>query len=73
MAFTLDVEFLKDRLIDQLNAQLLEAAEPYVEQALDKIEFVMREKLASNLIALVDQRIDFEQDKHQISIRIARS
>jgi len=72
MALTMDVNFLKERMLEQLNSQMLEVAEPYVRQALDKIEVAMREKLASNLITQLDHSINFEVDQQQITIRIAR-
>jgi len=68
----MDISFLKERLLEDLNVSLKEVAEPILEQALVDIEFAMRQKLASNLIAMLDHNINFEMDQQQITIRIAR-
>ena len=60
-----------DSLVKQLNAAMLEAAEPHIEAALKKIEAQMRTRLASMLIGQIDKsmNINYMGETIQITLR----
>lgn len=62
MATTLiNSEAACDILKKQMNAEMVEAAKPIIDEALKEIEKVMRKKLASMIIAYLDNNIEAER------------
>ena len=53
---------------EMLNAAMLEAAEPIIQEALKKAEIKMRESLAVRLIALIQDDFDVRRFGHDLHI-----
>jgi hypothetical protein len=51
------VRILKERL----NASMLAAAEPVIQEALRQVEAKMRQRLAEHIVAMVEQRVNVER------------
>lgn len=56
----------------QLNQQMLDAAEPIVQEALKKIEVAMRQRLAAQLIAFIDTQFSMQRQGRDLVITIRR-
>lgn len=54
----------------KLNAAMLAAAEPHLQEALKEIERRMREALAQQLISIIEERVEFYRDDRAIRIII---
>lgn len=57
-------------LKESLNAAMLKAAEPAIQQALKDIERDMREKLAQRLIGLLEQNLSIERYGRDLRVTI---
>ena len=55
-----------------LNAEMLKAAEPIIQQALKDAERQMRERMAALLIARIEQSVEFHYDRDRLVIEIRR-
>lgn len=60
-ATTFDMVSLQKSLVIELNRQMLEAAEPIIQEALKRIEREMRQALAARLIGLIESNMYFER------------
>jgi len=56
----------------KLNTEMLAAAEPVLQEAMEKVEFEMRKKLSSYLIAMIDGQIDIMRSGTLLQITIKR-
>jgi hypothetical protein len=63
----------RDSIIKQLNADLLAAAEPILQEALKKIEVEMRAKMAQRLIAYMDNNFHIERNGMDLRIVIRQA
>lgn len=61
IATTFDMVSLQKSLVSELNRQMLEAAEPIIQEALKRIEREMRQALAARLIGLIESNMSFER------------
>lgn len=68
IASTFDMVSLQKSLVIELNRQMLEAAEPIIQEALKRIEREMRQALAARLIGLIESNMYFE--RHGTDLRI---
>jgi formate dehydrogenase maturation protein FdhE len=60
-------------LKEQMNADLTKAAEPEIQRALAEVEKVMRQRLASHLIALLDRQFDMRRNGEDLVITLRGS
>lgn len=58
---TFDMVSLQKSLVSELNQQMLEAAEPIIQEALKRIEREMRQALAARLIGLIESNMSVER------------
>lgn len=65
-------QLLCESLKQQLNAQMLAAAEPLINSTLVAIERAMRERLAAALIARIDQMVTFHSKERELVVTIRR-
>lgn len=72
MANIINPENLLEKLRRDLNEEMLEAAEPFLQESLRKIEVEMRKKLAENLIGLVENNMNFHTNRNEINIIIRK-
>lgn len=61
IATTFDMVSLQKSLVIELNRQMLEAAEPIIQEALKRIEREMRQALAARLIGLIESNMSVER------------
>ena len=66
MASIINHENLLQQLHIDLNKEMMEAAEPFIQESLRKIEIEMRKKLAQNLIALIEYNVSFRTNTNEI-------
>lgn len=57
-------------LKEQMNAQMMEAAEPVIREAVAKAEQEMRKKLAHMFISIIDKSFSIEKHRDQLTIVI---
>lgn len=57
---------------EQLNAEMLRAAEPVIKRALEEVESAMRKALAARLVGMVDSSVSFERYGNTLRIEIVR-
>lgn len=53
---------------ERLNAEMLEAAEPLIQEALKKIEAEMRRQLAASLISVIEHRVAYYHDRQELVV-----
>lgn len=70
MASLINDEEFSRILKRELNAQMLEAAEPIIKQAIASAETEMRKRLASILVSLVDRSYRMERMGHDLVVRV---
>ena len=68
----IDTEAFSKYLLQNINKQMLEAAEPILQEALKKLEIRMREKLATNIISLIEQNYSVERCGNDIRIMVSQ-
>lgn len=73
MASIINEGAFRESILKQLNADLLAAAEPILQEALKKIEVEMRAKMASRLIAYMDSNFHFERHGHDIRVVVKQA
>lgn len=66
----INAERTLDYLREKLNADMLAAAEPMIVESLAAIEKEMRQKLAANLVALVEGEIQLYKGPNNMELRI---
>ena len=72
MASIINTENLLQKLHIDLNKEMIEAAEPFLQESLRKIEIEMRKKLAQNLIALIEHNVNFRTNANEIYIVVKK-
>lgn len=72
MASIINHENLLQKLHIDLNKEMMEAAEPFIQESLRKIEIEMRKKLAQNLIALIEYNVSFRTNTNEIYIVVKK-
>ncbi len=72
MASIINHENLLQQLHIDLNKEMMEAAEPFIQESLRKIEIEMRKKLAQNLIALIEYNVSFRTNTNEIYIVVKK-
>lgn len=63
-------EYFKQKLVQDLNKALTDAAEPVLQEALNKIERTMREKLASYVVSFIENEFIVERYGQDIRILV---
>jgi hypothetical protein len=73
MAKFIDEKLFIEELGSQLNAAMIEAAEPLIEEALLKVGREMREQLAKKLLSLIETDYDVMRDGKVVRITIRQA
>lgn len=61
---------VKNLLLQQMNAELLEIAEPILQEALAKMEQRMRDRIASRCISMLSENLDMNMDGTVLRIQL---
>lgn len=65
-------ELFLQRIREQINGEMLAAAEPLIKEAMEKIERQMRTTLAARLIGSIEQSTHFYERENHLVIHIDR-
>jgi hypothetical protein len=71
MANFINEELFARQMTEALNAEMLRAAEPLLQTALQNIEVEMRKRLAAMVVGALDTSYRVERDGREIAIRVA--
>jgi len=69
----LNTEGFKNVMFDILNKEMLEAAEPVIQEALKKAEKEMRAKLAQKIISVIESDYSIEKMQNRIVITVKQA
>jgi len=69
----LNTDGFRKAMFDVLNKEMLEAAEPIIQQALKDAEKQMREALAQKIIAVISSDYSVERMQNQIVITVKQA
>ena len=66
----INAENMAKALKEQMNKEMLEAAEPIIQQAVKNAEKEMRFRLSAMIVSLVENRFDVFRDGRDICIKV---
>lgn len=70
MSLIINEQALLNLLREKLNADMLKAAEPIIQQALADIEEEMRRAIVPRLVSVLEGNLDMYRDRRDLVIRL---
>lgn len=70
MALAMDPNLWAEKLAQGLRHEMLAAAEPLIEQAVENVRVAMRKRVAEMVTGLIDRSYQMDRDATVITIRV---